>query len=374
MMGQPAGAQLSSGAAGGAARQLLVVLVLAQAARCMQPALSAPSGLSKLPDSMANGLDHQEQHSGWAAALGGDVRATATAGQRSLSAASFPTPLPPAEKYLQFLGCQDFSSQLQCLLDGLVLGKLLDVTVVLPRWYSSYDASDLAQAHTPASSARYDTQGRNAVPMSQFWDVDALMAALAGSVKVVKELPLHLQGNPEGARNVRCAAHTACAVLAVATVHVWGLGALPHTARAAAVWWGGLRAGGGAGAEIGPGAHAHRDDACLPSDEPALPVRPPAGTYTVSDVVDPAITPRSLHRLQAALARRQVLRLACVLRKVKYTTTVSAFPPSRVVLTAVCRPPPPVCVCVCVCTRVCTRVCMHTHACQRHCQLRCHAI
>ena len=189
---------------------LLMCVLLVQASRCMQPALSTSSHLGNLMESMEDGLEHHP-HSDLGNGM--PLRATVMMGDaargkdRSLSAASFPTPLPPAEKYLQFLGCQDFSSQLQCLLDGLVLGKLLgDVTVVLPAWYSSYNSSDLAQAHAPASSARYDTQGKNAVPMSRFWDVDALITALVGSVKVVKELPRHLQGDPEGENTPRGAA------------------------------------------------------------------------------------------------------------------------------------------------------------------------
>lgn len=245
-MGQHVRTRSSSPAAVLQLQLLAGMLLLLPPARCLQPALSASSGMSSLPESMAVALEHQPRHLSAALHGAGNVSPVAVT-RRSLSGVAFPTSLPPAEKYLQFLGCQDFSSQLQCLLDGLVLGKLLEVTVVLPVWYSSYDSSDLAQAHTPASNARYDTQGRNAVPMSRFWDVDALIAALAGSVKVVKELPAYLQGDPEG-------------------------------------------------------------------------------TYIVSETVDPATTPRSLHRLQSVLARRQVLRLACVMRKVKYTTKeVGAF-------------------------------------------------
>lgn len=64
----------------------------------------------------------------------------------------------------------------------MALAALLNATLVLPRWYRSYDHWTLGSVNFATAAA--DPQAEAAVPMADFWDVGHVVEGLRGLVRV----------------------------------------------------------------------------------------------------------------------------------------------------------------------------------------------
>lgn len=254
-------------------------------------------------------------------------------------------PGPYLGPYLDILVCKGFCNQLQAFLDGVGLARLLNATAVLPTWYTHYESD-------PTGKARYDraAQQEHAVPMSVFWDVQRLVAALQGKVRLVEELPPALRSNSTrglGARRAMCvgggqgwgrdgeqggggslasgrgtvgsqggrrgkrwvksvAAATSCCATAP------HLDLLPRRRHAATVTLPRTRLPPSIVHPFPPQPHPNR----------VQPPVPTAESYMTPLVVD-AADPSALAHYRALIKRRGVLRLACGTNGVKWTTPVS---------------------------------------------------
>lgn len=98
------------------------------------------------------------------------------------------TPAWDEERFLEYTVCKGYCNQLSAFLDGIGVAYLLNITAVLPEWYTNYLTDTTGRG-------RYDrtAQQAYAVPMGYFWDVDHLIDQLKGRVSIVHQLPDELR-------------------------------------------------------------------------------------------------------------------------------------------------------------------------------------